>query len=378
MRLLLLGDFSGAPATERPPIAERPTHQVDVDTFTKVMLRLSPRVQTSAGDIVFRDLDHFHPDHLARLDAFKTLREKRDQPPPAEDDPLARLLGKPAATRPPSPAGTSGLDALIRDIVAPHIVKDTSMQARLHADTVDAEIGDRMRELLHDRGFQAIESAWRGLHWLITSVELDENLQLHLFDVTRDELLADISAAGGRIAESGLYRALVDRWRRQPGAAGWSAFVSLYQFGPSDTDAGLLAALGLIASQAGAPFIAGSDLSLVDASEQRALAWHALRRTEAAPWIALAAPRVLLRLPYGARTDPVQAFGFEELGPEPEHERFLCSDRAIVPGARVGHGAGRRTGNRRSAGVHLRTRRTAATAGVRRALFQRTADAQHA
>jgi type VI secretion system ImpC/EvpB family protein len=330
MRLLLLGDFSGAPAAERPPVAERPTHQVDIDTFTKAMQRVRPRVRTAAGDIVLRDLDDFHPDHLAQLDSFKTLHEKRAQPPPEEDDPLARLLGKPAATHPPSPTPAGGIDALIRDIVAPHIVKDTSLQARLHADAVDAELGDRMRELLHDRAFQAIEAAWRGVHWLMTSVELDENLQLHLFDVTRDELLADITAAGGRIGESGLYRALVDRWRRQPGAAGWSALVSLHQFGPSDTDAGLLAALGLIASQAGAPFIAGGELSLVDASEQRAPAWHALRGTEAAPWIALAAPRVLLRLPYGARTDPVQAFAFEEAAAEPEHERFLWGSGALA------------------------------------------------
>ena len=57
-----------------------------------------------------------------------------------------------------------------------------------------------MRALLHAPAFQALESAWRGVHWLISSLELDENLQLHLFDVTREELLADIVAAQGTLA----------------------------------------------------------------------------------------------------------------------------------------------------------------------------------
>jgi type VI secretion system ImpC/EvpB family protein len=314
----------------------RPTQQVDIDSMSKVMQRLSPRLRTSAGDIVFREIDDFHPDRLARLDVLRALLEKRNQPPAEEDDSLARLLGKPAAARPPAAPAAGGLDAFIRDIVAPHVVKEPSMQAKLHADVVDAELGDRLRALLHEPAFQALEAAWRGAHWLTTSLELDEQLQLHVFDVTRDEVLADITGAGGKIAETGLYRALVDRWRQAPGGQGWSALVSLFQFGPSDTDAGLLAALGLIASRAGAPLIAGADPSVVDADESRAAAWHALRRSEAAPWIGLGAPRVLLRLPYGPRTDPIQAFAFDELGPEPQHEQLLWGNASMALAILIG------------------------------------------
>ena len=85
---------------------------------------------------------------------------------------------------------------------------------------MDAAIAEQMRTLLHDPAFQSLEAAWRGVRWLISSLELDENLQLHLFDVTRDELLGDVVAAQGRIAQTGLYRALVDRWRDVPGCPG--------------------------------------------------------------------------------------------------------------------------------------------------------------
>src|SRR5690606_19040667 len=105
--------------------------------------------------------------------------------------------------------------------------------------------------LLHDPAFQSLEAAWRGGAWPVRNLELGDELQLHLFDAGRDELLADLVAAQGRPAETGLHRALADRWRQVPGAAGWSLLAGFYGFGPGDTDVGLLAALGPVASQAG-------------------------------------------------------------------------------------------------------------------------------
>jgi predicted component of type VI protein secretion system len=70
-----------------------------------------------------------------------------------------------------------------------------------------------MRALL-DPAFQSMEAAWRGVRWLIANLELDQ-LQLHLFDVTREELLADIVSAE-ELAQTNLYRAVVDRSRNVP------------------------------------------------------------------------------------------------------------------------------------------------------------------
>src|SRR5262249_17869346 len=155
--------------------------------------------------------------------------------------------------------------------------------------------------------------------------ELDENLQLHLFDVTRDELLADFVAARGQVAQTAAHDALIDRWRNVPGSQGWSAFVALTDFGPADASVGLLGALGLIARAAGAPLLAGAEWALA-ADDAGAFAnWQALRRSQIASSIALGVPRILLRLPYGKETDPIDAFAFEEFvgGGEPEHDRFL-------------------------------------------------------
>jgi type VI secretion system protein ImpC len=269
------------------------------------------------------------------------LRQVRANPPAATDDVLGRLLGKPSAPIvPPIPTPASGLDggldALIRNIVAPHIVKDTAAQTAPHLAAADAAIAEQMRALLHAPAFQSLEAVWRGVRWLIASLELDENLQLHLFDVTRDEMLGDVVAAEGDIARTGLYRALADRGRNALDAQGWSALIGLFQFGPSVTDMGLLAALGLIASHAGGPLVAGADGALAGHGAGANAEWQTLRRSGAAPWIGLAAPRVLLRLPYGKGSDPIEAFAFEEFVGAPAHQEFLWGNASLAAAVLIG------------------------------------------
>ena len=337
MRLLVLGDFSGKAATERAPLASRPAPRVDIDNFDDVMRRMAPRASVPAGEIHFEQIDDFHPDRLyARLDLFKALREARVRPPASSDDLLGRLLGKPAESGASPAASPGGLTGLIRDIVAPHIVKDTSAQTETYVAAVDAAIAQQMRALLHAPAFQSIEAAWRGVRWLVSNLELDEQLQLHLFDVTREELLADVVAAQGTLAQTGVYRAVVDRSRNVPGGERWSALVGLMQFGPSNADIGLLAALGLIASQAGGPLLAGADLTLAGDDAGALEGWQALRRSEAAPWIGLAAPRVLLRMPYGKGSDPIEAFAFEEFAGPPAQEELLWGHASLAMALLIG------------------------------------------
>jgi type VI secretion system ImpC/EvpB family protein len=337
MRLLLVGDFSGKAAAERTPLASRPMQRVDVDNVDDVVRRMAPRLSVAAGEVTFAKIDDFHPDRLyARLDLFRALRDARAKPPAASDDLLTRLLGKPAEPDAPAAAPARGLNALIRDIVAPHVVKDTTAQTATYLAAVDAAVAQQMRALLHDPAFQSMEAAWRGVRWLISNLELDDQLQLHLFDVTREELLADIVSAQGRLAQTGVYRAVVDRSRNVPGGEPWSALIALMQFGPSDADVGLLAALGLIASQAGGPLLGGADPALAGDDAGGLAGWGALRRSEAASWIGLAAPRVLLRLPYGKGSDPIDAFAFEELDGPPAAGELLWGNGALALALLIG------------------------------------------
>ena len=365
MRLLLCGDFTGragqaAPAQpDAASLAVRPVLRVDADNLDTVMARLAPALQlTIGGDPVpvrFDSLDDFHPDALfGKLEHFTRLRglRRRLLDPAsfeqasaellgtgAESDAasLQRLMGGPAPAAAPAgkPAAT-GVDALIQRIVAPHIVPSHGARQAPLVQAVDMTISEQMRALLHAPPFQALEAAWRSVQFLVSRTELDETLQLHLFDVTRAEL--DAAAAEAELEHGSLWQALVERQRDVAGVPGWSMVIALETFGPSQADVASLASLAAISAAAGAPLLATAAPSLLgcdalplpsdphawpglDAdSEQR---WQAVRRSALAPWIGLAAPRMLLRLPYGKGRDPISAFEFEEFVGTPEHDEFL-------------------------------------------------------
>lgn len=77
MRILLVGDFGGASLAERVPLADRPTHRVDLERLEPLVQRLRPRVLSACGAVDFEQLDDFHPDALfARLPAFDALDRK--------------------------------------------------------------------------------------------------------------------------------------------------------------------------------------------------------------------------------------------------------------------------------------------------------------
>lgn len=365
MRLLLLGDFSGRPAADRPPLAGRATHRIDGDNFDTVLERVGPALRIGDTEIEFSEIEHFHPDSLyTRLPVFAALRQMRHRlMDPAQfaqaaaelgvsatpaaaapaasagGDLLAGLLGgRPAAAAAaPAPGPATGVDAFIRRIVAPHVVADIQPQQAQLVASVDAAISAEMRTLLHTPALQALEAAWRGAMWLVSSLDLDEELQLHLLDVSREELLADVVAAQGQLAETELHRVIADRWRNVPGGEPWHLLVGLYRFGPGDADIGLAAALGLLASQAGGPLLAAGDTALATAEPEALAGWMALRRSEAAPWLGFVAPRVLLRLPYGKRSDPLSTFAFEEFaGGKPEHEHLLWGAGSLAAALLIG------------------------------------------
>jgi len=53
------------------------------------------------------------------------------------------------------------------------------------------------------------------------------------------------------------------------------------------------------------------DAQVLASTESRV--WHALRASALAPHVGLTFPRLISRLPYGPRHDPVTAFPFDEL-----------------------------------------------------------------
>jgi len=390
MRILVLADFSGRSNRGFETVADlasRPIMALDLDTFDTVFRRLAPGLVfgTSIGGaagvaVEFDSLEDFHPDRLyATLEPFRALRESRarlldpasfeqeasrlmESPPPPSGaidvapapDParkedqaelLQRLIGRPAqsATR-PAPM-QSVVDDLIRRLVQPHITPGSGRSAEPYVAALDASLTELMNVLLHQADFQRLEAVWRGVRRLVDSLELGDALVLHVVDISKAELLADLDASKGNPSESAAHRLLVDASRRGVDEQPWSLLVGHYSFGANADDIALLGHLGVIASRAGGPLLAAAEPSLLgcerlgEDTEPRHWAfadanveklWAELRGSPIGRWVSLALPRMLLRLPYGAKSDPVDGFAFEELGTHPAHEDYLWGNPALA------------------------------------------------
>ncbi len=63
--------------------------------------------------------------------------------------------------------------------------------------------------------------------------------------------------------------------------------------------------------------------------------WRALRESEDAKYLALTMPRYLARLPYGAATDPVEEFDFEEETESADHSKYCWSNSAYASAVNI-------------------------------------------
>ncbi|WP_248323884.1 MULTISPECIES: type VI secretion system contractile sheath large subunit [unclassified Caballeronia] len=194
---------------------------------------------------------------------------------------------------------------------------------------IDQALTAQINLILHSEPFQKVESAWRGLHYLVNSTETDESLKIRVLNISKPELHKTLKKYRG-VAwdQSPLFKKLYEEEYGQFGGEPYGALVADYYFDHSGPDVDLLTQMAKIAAAAHAPFIAGADPAalLMESWQELAnprdltkifqtpehAAWRSLRDSEDSRYIGLAMPRFLARAPYGAKTDPVEAFDFEE------------------------------------------------------------------
>ncbi|MFG6413055.1 type VI secretion system contractile sheath domain-containing protein [Roseateles sp. DC23W] len=360
VRIALLGDFGAGASSGRldtgSDLARRKPKSVEFDNLEDWLgqqdITLTLPIGTKRGgvEVPLMDLESFHPDTLYReLDLFKKLLDLRKRlnntatfdkaaaevaklagvkkkasragrgarargaapAAGAKLDDFARLTGRASA-----PADDNGgIDALLRDVVGPFIVPAAKPEKAALLSTLDAAIADGMRAVLHQADFQAAESLWRGVDFLLRRLETGPMLQVHLIDVSAEEFAADLSA-GDDLSETGLYRLLVE----QPGQAkdgGYTYIAGLYQFEASPPHTELLGRMAKIANAAGATFftaVAVDDLANPKKPPHAlvAEAFDMLKTLPEAKRLSLMGPRFLLRHPYGKKSDPISSFAFEE------------------------------------------------------------------
>ncbi|WP_374325549.1 type VI secretion system contractile sheath domain-containing protein [Azonexus sp.] len=355
-RILVLADLAGATARQLP-LAQRFPQTVDIDNFAATLAAFAPTLTLPAsgdhaaptGTLHFSRLDDLHPDAIYEMPPFAALRASREAladpqrsamtaadlglsveapaRPESDADTLNRLLGG-SATR-ARPVTADIVNRLVRDVVTQHVSSDDRALRQRALGEFDQRIARHLRTILRDPAFRRLESAWRGIWHLVSELSGDDEIQVDLLDLSRDELQADLSAGG-----NALRAALAD----SVGEDGpLSLIVADFSFTAAAADLDTLDALARLAMAADAPCLAAAQPALLgcasvdelaDPAQWQPLApplaerWQALRKSQAAAWLGLTLPRLLGRLPYGRNTDPVSAFAFEEVADGAAHEDF--------------------------------------------------------
>lgn len=386
-----------------PNPAEPKPIRIDRDNFDEVLAGLDVRLSLELGDETktelqfrFQTLEDFSPDAIyGQAELFRSLRQARRRlADPGQFEETAARLGliRPAASSPrPTPgpqtpaadpttlaagslleqaleatAGRSqpaagprqgpadAFSAFLDQIVAPYAAGGPNPKQDAVLARWDGAIADQMRVILHHPAWQALEAAWRGLFLLTRRLETGSDLEVYLIDWSREELDADLAGHADPRA-SRLSKALTGPAGQSASEPGWALLAGNYSFASAAGDAETLGRLAKLARELGAPFLAGAKPGLYGCESLTATpdpsgwklkpdpagveAWDSLRDQPEAAYLGLAAPRFLLRLPYGEETVPAEEFPFEELlleedslekGSAPRHDDFLWGNPAIA------------------------------------------------
>jgi type VI secretion system protein ImpC len=338
--ILVLGDFSGKGSSDTTSPAAtgvRNMFTLNPNKLDSAIARIAPAIELALDDethtIAVTSMECFHPDSLLKMDSlFASAGPVGTEPaehaaPPKEqvaagdDNDFARLLGGTTASPgAASPAVKSTLDKLIADAVATDAPAPSAAKERPTGD-----YSARLREVLHARPFQQVESAWRSLQWLGERIDYDESASIWLVD-------GDMSAIESWSED------LLRQVAAGPGSA--AAIVVLHDYSAAEQSnlqalARLASGLNTIAFAGTADSIAGlkgdiSKATSLDASDFTKPEENAGEPLSGLSNIAMGYPNVLLRQPYGKRSDPIDAFDFDELAAAPSHDAFSWGSASIV------------------------------------------------
>jgi type VI secretion system protein ImpC len=215
---------------------------------------------------------------------------------------------------------------------------------------IDEILQAQLNEILHQPDFQALEGSWRGLAYLVLNTETSTRLKLRLLNASKKDLLSDLQKAV-EFDQSQLFKKVYEEEYGTFGGHPYSCLVGDYEITRHPQDMEFLDKMAGVAAAAHAPLIISAHPRLfdLDAFEQlgvpRDLAkifeslelvkWNSFRNSEDSRYVTLALPRVLMRLPYGENTLPVEGLTFEENVAGGNTSRFCWGSPAYVLGQRI-------------------------------------------
>jgi type VI secretion system protein ImpC len=212
---------------------------------------------------------------------------------------------------------------------------------------LDRKLSEQVNTIMHHEDFQKLESAWRGLHYLVNNTETDEMLKIRVMNISKNDVAKTLKRFKGTAwDQSPLFKKVYEEEYGQFGGEPFGCLVGDYYFDQSPQDVEFLGEMSKVCAAAHAPFIAAANPSLMQMGSWQELAnprdltkifstpeyagWRSLRESDDARYLGLAMPRFLSRLPYGAKTSPVEEFNFEEETGGGDHSKYTWTNAAYA------------------------------------------------
>jgi type VI secretion system protein ImpC len=273
-----------------------------------------------------------------------------------EGNEFASLLNK--EFKPKTDEARGAIESAVQTLAAQALAhsKTISTDAYKTIESLIAEIDKKLSEqlnlILHHEDFQKLEGSWRGLKYLVDNSDPDEMLKIRVLNVSKNDLRKTMRRYKGTgWDQSPIFKKLYEEEYGQFGGEPYGCIVGDYYFDHSAPDVELLGELARVAAAAHAPFIAGASPNLMQMNSWQELsnprdltkifsnteyaAWRGLRESDDSKYVGLAMPRYLSRMPYGASTNPVDEFDFEEDTEGGTHAKYTWSNAAFAMAANI-------------------------------------------
>jgi len=212
---------------------------------------------------------------------------------------------------------------------------------------IDRKLSEQVNLILHNEEFQKLESAWRGLHYMVNNTETDEQLKIRVMNISKKDLAKTLKKFKGTSwDQSPMFKKIYEEEFGQFGGEPFGCLTGDYFFDHSPPDVELLQQIAQISAASHCPFISGVSPATLQMDSWSELAnprdltkifstpdyasWRSLRESEDARYIGLAMPRFLSRLPYGEKTNPIDEFSFEEETAGADSSKYCWANAAYA------------------------------------------------
>jgi type VI secretion system protein ImpC len=212
---------------------------------------------------------------------------------------------------------------------------------------LDRKLTEQINLIMHTEEFQKVESAWRGLHYLVNNTETDEMLKIRVMNISKNDLAKTLKKFKGTAwDQSPIFKKMYEEEFGQFGGEPFGSIVADYYFDNSAPDVELLSSMAKVAAAAHAPFISAAapsvmlmeswnelanprDLTKIFQTPEHA-AWRSFRESEDSRYVGLTMPRFLARQPYGAKSNPVEEFDYEEDTSAPDSKNYTWANSSYA------------------------------------------------